>query len=120
MEGNDALSSESGDRRATSQPAGQRRVPHPGSAAPTGTFIFAQAIGQLFDSTLPPAILTYAGLAAFGIGWWYLPRTRAVQIVVGAPALFLAAIGGLLLVVQIFGGLLSLAGIGGGHEHAAP
>lgn len=86
----------------------------------TGTFIFAHAIAQLFDSTLPPAILTYAGLAAFGIGWWYLPRTRAVQIVVGAPALFLAAIGGLLLVVQIFGGLLSLAGIGGGHEHAAP
>ena len=43
-----------------------------------------------------------------------------MQIVVGAPALFLAAIGGLLLVVALFGALLSLAGIGGGHEHAAP
>lgn len=58
-----------------------------------GTFIFAQAIAQLFDSTLPPAILSYAGFAAVGIGWWYLPRTRAVQIVVGAPALFPALIG---------------------------
>lgn len=85
-----------------------------------GTFIFAQAIGQMFGSTLPPAILSYAGFAVLGIGWWYLPRTRAVQIVVGAPMLFLAAIGGLMVVVDLFGGLLDLAGIGGGHEHAAP
>ena len=87
-----------------------------------GTFIFAQAIGQLFGSTLPPAALMYAGFAVLGIGWWYLPRMRAVQIVVGAPMLFLAAIGGLLLVVELFGELLDLAGIdiGGGHEHATP
>ena len=85
-----------------------------------GTFIFAQPIGQLFGSTLPPAALMYAGFAVLGIGWWYLPRTRAVQIVVGAPMLFLAAIGGLMVVVELFGGLPDLAGIGGGHEHAAP
>ena len=56
-----------------------------------GTFIFAQAIGQLFDSTLPPAVLMYAGFAALGIGWWYLPRARGLQIAVGAPVLLLAA-----------------------------
>lgn len=86
----------------------------------TGTFIFAQAIGQWFNSTLPPAMLTYAGFAALGFGWWYLPRARGLQIAVGAPVLLLAAIGGLLLAISVLGELLELAGIGGGHGHAAP
>ena len=103
----------------------RRRANPPASAAfivlglllLTGTFIFAQAIGQLFGSTLPPAILAYAGFAALGLGWWYLPRVRGLQIAVGAPVLLLAAIGGLMLAISALDGLLELAGIGGGHEH---
>lgn len=57
-----------------------------------GSWVFGQALGTLANSLALPALTTYGGFAALAAGWWYLPRARAAQLIIGLPTLLVLAV----------------------------